>query len=322
MSPPWDARERAPAWAQLRLGTILLALLVAASTAVFFLERLERQLSEGPHLTVEASSARGLEVGSDVWIAGVAAGRVEAIRLLRPHDGHGPVIIRAVLRPGAGRVLRADATASLRASALMAPTVLALEPGREADRPFAFGDTLQALPELSLDQVMARADTLRARLHRLEPDGRALARRLDEGPGTLASLRRHPERLRRLAADLERSRQLALTAPGGTAARILRDVALRREAHRLRVRLATMTAPGGALARASRERTAMRATLDSLRRRGHLLETRLAEGSGTAGRVLHDRAIQRERALFRARMDSVKAELIADPLRWLRFALF
>lgn len=322
MIPAWDAREHVPTWAQLRLGTVLLTLLVLTSTAVFFFEGVERRLAGGPRLVVEASSARGLEVGADVWIAGVTAGRVESIHLARPRDGHGRVLIEAQLDPDAGAILRADATASLKASALMAPTVLSLDPGRETDRPFRFGDTLQAPPELSVEEVMARADTLRTRLHRLAPDGRALVRRLEDGPGTLASLRRHPERLRRLAADLDRSRELALTAPGGTAARILRDVALRREAHRVRVRLAAMTAPGGALTRSARERATLSATLDSLRRQSQVLETRLAEARGTAGRVLHDRAIQRERALFRARMDSVKAELIADPLRWLRFALF
>ncbi len=322
MSPGGPVREQAVTWPQLRLGAILLAVLVLASGMVFFLDELQRELSEGPHLVVEASAAQGLEVGADVWIAGVVAGRVESIRLVRPHAGRGPVMIGAVLEPGAEWILRADATASLKASSLMAPTVLSLDPGRDVDRPFRYGDTLQAQPELSVEEIMARADTLRARLHRLAPEGRALVRRLEEGPGTLASLRRHPERLRRLAADLDRSRELALAAPGGTAARILRDTALRQEAHRLRARLDSMTAPDGVLARSGRERAVLSATLDSLRQRVRVVETRLAEGRGTAGRILHDRAIQRERALFRARLDSVKAELIADPLRWLRFALF
>jgi len=322
VSPGSPVRTQAATWPQVRLGAILLTVLVLASGMVFFLDAVQRELAEGPHLVVEASSAQGLEVGGDVWIAGVVAGRVESIRLERPHDGRGPVLIGAVLEPGAGRILRADAIASLRASSLMAPTVLSLDPGRDVDRTFRWGDTLQARPELSVEEIMARADTLHTRLHRLAPEGRALVRRLEEGPGTLAALRDHPERLRRLAADLDRTRELALAAPGGTAARILRDAALRRQAHRLRARLGSMTGPDGVLARSGRERAALSATLDSLRGRAQVVETRLAEGRGTAGRVLHDRAIQQERARFRARMDSVKAELIADPLRWLRFALF
>lgn len=322
MSPAPGDRAAAASWRQLRLGAAILVLLGVAAAAVFFVDSLERELSEGPQLYVEAASAGGVEVGSDVWIAGIRAGRVEAVRLERPGSGHGPVLIQAVLERGAARLLRADASASLRASALLAPDVVALDPGTEVGRPFRFEDTLVARPALRVAELLARADTLRARLHRLAPDGRALVSRLENGPGTLASFRAHPGRLDSLRMDLARSRRLALASGGGTAVRILRDTALRREAHRVRARIAAFAAPGGPLARSRRERAALSATLDSLRHRKRLLDARLAEGRGTAGRVLHDRAIQRERALFRARMDSVRTELFAHPLRWLRFALF
>lgn len=322
MSPAPDDRAAAASWRQLRLGAGILVLLAVAAAAVFFVDSLESELSEGPRLYVEAASAGGIEVGSDVWIAGIRAGRVEAVRLERPGSGGGPILVQAVLDRDAARLLRADASASLRASALLAPAVVALNPGTEIDRPFRFRDTLVARPALRVDELLARADTLRSRLHDLAPEGRALASRLANGPGTLASLRAHPATLDSLRADLARSRRLALASPGGTAMRLLRDTALRREAHRVRARLAALAAPGGPLARTRRERAVLWGALDSLRHRKRLLDARLAEGRGTAGRVLHDRAIQRERALFRARMDSVKTELFAHPLRWLRFALF
>jgi hypothetical protein len=304
------------------MGAALLALLTLGAGSVFFVDRIQRELSEGPRIVVGAPSARGLEVGGDVWVAGVPAGRVDAIRLRWPHRRGGPVLIEAVLGRSAAATLRGDASASLRASALLAPTVLSLDPGRAADRPFPFGDTLIARQEETAEEIMARADSLRVRLRELAPHGREVVRRLEDGPGSLASFRRHPAELRRLSTELRRTRRLALASPGGSAMRLLRDTALRAKARRVRSRLADMTAPDGALARSARERASLLAVVDSLRARSRLIQARLDAARGTAGRVLHDRAIQRERRLFRARMDSVRAELLADPLRWIRFRIF
>ncbi len=317
-----SARARRVAWRQVGPGAVLLALLLFFAAAVFFLDEVRRELSEGAHLVVTAPSARGLELGSDVWVAGIPAGRIEAIHLRGTDRAGLPVLIEAVLSRGASRVLRADASASLRESSLLAPVVLSVDPGREANRPFDFSDTLRARQEADLDATMARADSLMARLRRLAPEGRAVARRLEDGPGTLAALRRHPAELARLRRDLRRTRRLALSSRGGTALRLARDSALRAEGRRVRRRLSAMLSPDGSLARARRERAILSLAADSVMRRSHRIHARLDSARGTAGRALHDRAIQRQRALFRARMDSVKAELLAHPLRWLRFAPF
>lgn len=310
-----------PGWASLRVGAGLLAALVLACASIFFLDALQRASGAGSRLRVVAAEARGLEVGSDVWVAGVPAGRVVALRFRPPGTGSGRVLVEAELEAGAARELRADASATVRASALLAPAVLSVSPGRLADRPYDFGDTLRARTEVAPDAVLARADSLRARLAALRPRGRELARRLDEGPGTLAALRRHPGVLDRLERDAGLTARLARDARGGTVPRLLADTALQRRAARVSARLRTMTreAPGpGADGRAA----SLAAALDSLERTARSLRRGLARGRGTAGRLLHDRALQRERALLEARADSLTTYLLANPFRWLRFTLF
>jgi len=295
--------------------------MVLLCLAVFFLDDLQRAAAAGPRLRVTAAEARGLEVGSDVWVAGVPAGRVIALRFRPPGSGSGRVLVEAELEAGAARELRADASATVRASALLAPAVLAVSPGRLADRPYDFGDTLRARTEVTPDAVLARADSLRARLAALRPRGRELARRLDQGPGTLASLRRHPEVLGRLERNARATARLARDARGGTVPRLLADTALQRRAKGVVGRLRTMTretAKPGAAGRAA----SLTATLDSLERTARTLRQGLARGRGTAGRLLHDRALERERAHLQARVDSLQGYLLADPFRWLRFTLF
>lgn len=326
MSTMDGRRGRAPSWRSLRVGVSLLAGLGLLVVAVFFLDALRREVTEGPRLVVTTGEARDLVVGSEVWVAGVPAGRVTALRFRSPGARGGRVLVDAVLEPGAGGELRADASATIRASALLAPAVLSIDPGHSPEGSYDFGDTLAARPEVTPREVMARVDGLHARLRRLRPRGRELARRLEGGPGTLASLRRHPDVLRRLSRDARGTEALTRAARGGTARRLLADTALLERARSVTRRLEEIQAAGGTSGpgdRGASGRTrALAAVLDSLDRRARALEEGLAAGRGTAGRALHDRAIERELSLMRARVDSLRSALLADPLRWFRFRPF
>lgn len=297
----------------------LLAGLTALLAAIFLSDVLLRELTEGPRLTVVAAEAAELQPGSEVWIAGVPAGRVTSVRMRPPEaSGRRPVLVRAVLREGAGRTLRADAEARIRASSLLAPSVVAIRPGRSG-RPFDYSDTLEAEPRLDREDVLGRADSLARALAGLEPLADSLRRRLTEGPGTLAALRRDERLLRRLGRAGEALRRLAERIPRGTAARLAADTAARASLRRI-ARGARSLSEQAVQLRARRD--SLRRQLDTLAARLDELGRHLEAGRGTLGRWLRDGALQRQRRLLRARMDSVTAELLVDPLRWLRFRLF
>lgn len=305
-------------WSQLRTGAILLLALTGTLTAIFFSDAVMRELSEGPELMIAATEASGLEAGSGVWVAGVPAGRVRAVRFREPGSGERPVVIRAVLREDAAETVRADASARIRASALLAPSVVAVDPGR-SDRAFDFRDTLRTEERLDQQDVRARADSLARALRGLAPLADSLGGRLTEGPGTLAALRRD-EALRgdldRLAAALE---GVLERIPRGTAARLAADTAVRASLGRTMDRLRALAerAP-----RLEARRDSFRRRLDALTGRLERLGARLDSADGTAGRLLHDGALRRERRRLDAQMDSLVVELLADPLRWIRFRLF
>lgn len=306
-------------WSRLRTGTALIAGLAAALAAIFFSDVVVREITEGPELTVTADEARDLEPGSAVWVAGVPAGRITSVRFRRAGpQGRQPVVVRAVLRQDAAGILRADASAQIRASALLAPAVLALDPGR-APAPYDPVDTLRADPGPDRAEIRAQADSLAGALEGLVPLADSLRDRLEEGPGTLAALRGDDA----LRADLrragERGLALARDASDGSAAKLARDTAARAALART-VDVLRGLAERGRAGEAGADSLARRlgATLDRLDRLGRHLDA----GRGTAGRLLRDRALERERGRFRAKMDSLRAELLADPLMWLRFRLF
>lgn len=304
-------------WSRLRSGVLLLAGLAAVATVVFFLDEVLRELSEGPELHVAAREARNLRPGAEVWVAGVPAGRVLSVRFRPPDaEGAGEVVVRTVLREDGAELIRADASAVIRESALLAPSVVAIRPG-DAEAPFDFSDTLRAEQLVSALDVMARADSLTGRLESLRPLAERMGTRLREGPGTLAALRGDGAPGEELAVLTDQLRRLAARAGEGTVPLLRRDTALAARWERIGARADTLerALPSGEVAR-------LDTALASLEGRIAVLETRLTEPRGSIGRFLHDGALERELGTARARVDSLRAELLADPLRWLRIRLF
>lgn len=307
-------------WSQVRTGATILALLAVVLAVIFLSDVVVRELSDGPEMLVSATEARDLEPGSRVWIAGVPAGRVTRVRFREPgRERVRPVLVRAVLREEAADLVRADASATIRASALLAPAVLSVDPGTSGRR-FDFSDTLDAVPLPGREQIMARADSLLRSLEAMRPLAERLRTRLREGPGTLASLRGDPALSGSLERLAEAGTRLAAEIPGGSAARMAADTALHERVRRLRDRL--RAAAGEAEPAGGGGRADLASEVEELARRLERLRSGLRSGRGTLGRLARDEALRRERRLLEARIDSVRASLLSEPLRWLRFRLF
>lgn len=302
-------------WPPVRTGVLLMTLLAAVAAVVFSLDVVLRELAEGPELTIRASAARELTPGAEVWVAGVPAGRVVSVRFPDRPGGTAPVLIRAVLREEAAPLLRSDATAAIHQSALLAPAVVDVRPGTAA-APFDFSDTLRARTLVGAEDLRARLDSLAVELRALRPLGRRLGRRLEEGPGTLAALRSDTALLRELRSLADRADGLAAEIPRGTAGRLAAD-------DRLMETWGGLARRTRRIARGLDERTGPVATaLDSLAASASVVARRLEEGRGSLARFAGDAALAREARTMRARMDSVRNEVLYAPLRWLRFGLF
>lgn len=335
-------------WKQVQAGGLLLAAVTLVLAAIFFMDVLVREMSEGPELMVRAPEARVLEPGAAVWISGVPGGRVVSIRLLPPGAGSPaaagdqdvpkrrsrgeaapggertagtrlgePVLIRAVLTEEAARTLRADASARIQPAALLSPPVLSIDPGRSAGASFDFSDTLRARPTASRREVTAAADSLAHRLTALQPLVLRLQDRITDGPGTVAALLRDGETRRSLRRQLDALAQLAREADQESAARLARDTLLRARLHRIAARVSDLE-PGDTGAEIRR----LAAELGELRSRLRQLESRVDAGRGSVGRWLRDEALDRELRKLRISLEELPGVLLRSPGRWLRIGLF
>lgn len=319
-------RGRLRKWREVRPGLWLIAGLTAVSLTVFFLDEIRRAIEEGPRLVVASEAAPELEAGADVWVAGRSAGRVLWVRLRDDRDPRSgaPILLKAALHRDVAGVIRRDATARITQAGVMAPTVLSLDPGNPENPPFDFRDTLRAAVTLvDQDRTLALLDTLRAATEEARPLRTRLRDALDRGGGTAAALRRDTATLRSLERRLEALDRLLFGSEGrgGSLGRMMGDTTLAATIETVAASLDRLSAgrDSGTAGTATRE---LLTALDGLQASLAALERDLRAGRGALGRALYDTAIVQQARLLEARMDSLRRELLENPLRWLRFRVF
>ncbi len=312
-----------------RRGLIVIAFAVVLSATISVIELIVRATLEGPRITALAHSAEGLGPGSAVWVAGRSVGRVLSISFQPPEasDRDGPfeshVVIDAVIDRVAEPILRADATADVRPSDLVAPVVLSVNPGTGSAPAWNYADTLRASgPPIEPETVMELADSLLQAVRTLEVDASEARDMLGSNQGSLARFREDPGTLAGLQGSLELLEELLQRdLPRSSLVRLATDTLVSAAARRVQERFAAWeAAPQLESASGSVETTLE--TLDAVMSRLSVIAGRLERGEGTAGRALVDGEIRRQLAALRAAVAELAEDLGYNPSRWLRIRVF
>jgi phospholipid/cholesterol/gamma-HCH transport system substrate-binding protein len=293
------------AWRQLIPGIVIIAAIVLAAFAVLAFARVGALHGDTYRLYVLADDARGVLGGTEVWLAGQKIGAVHDVTF-RPvtNDSLGRLSVGLDILEDYRSAIRGDSRAEFRSgSTPIGATIVAISIGSPNEPELEANDTIPRAIQIDPDSVRAAFSSAAGQIPVLlkDADGlvhafrRALgpsagdsttrlsviadrltrlARRMDEGGGSLARLANDTTVMRRLDRIAARSRELekSLDAPDNTLARLANDSSL------------------------SRALTEVRGDVDTLR-------VQLEEERGTAGRLLYDDAILRELQRLRDRID-------------------
>lgn len=303
-----------------RQGFLILGIVTLLASGVFFMEEIRGWTDESVALVVEAPDASGLEKGSTVWIAGIPSGRVTRVELRPPASATDRrVIVHTRVLERKAHHLRAGTTARVRAPLPLVPPVLALDPGPRDAPPLDFADTLTADPQISAEDLMALADTVRRPLDSLASASRELTAALERSNGLLPALGRDPALRARFAAGVSGLREFLDRVRGNRALDSVLTVGsaplLDTILGRLAVASDSLASRGPALDTLGRDLSALAARLEKM-------SGEVESGEGTAGRFLYDGELGRQLELLRRRMRDTPAFLMDDPLAWLRVRLF
>ena len=287
---------------ELQVGSLVLVAIVVASVGLLFLKEFKFRTATYP-IHVSFPEASGISEGAPVLIRGVKGGQVQEIRLERER-------VELILGIEEGVDISVDAEFVMQPD-LMSPTYITVAQGRSPEI-LSAGDHVDGTAHVELAAMLENSAGLLLRVDRL-------TRRLDDFLASgkvdtlLAELGGGARELRLLAAESRETLPGALAELEGLAAE------LRSFSEVLKPKLGDGLDRMGSLA----------AELESLS--GQMREAsvgfvamgrQLEEGEGTLGRLVaeDDLYLRLESAL--GRVDTLIADIKADPKRYLTFELF
>lgn len=288
-----------PAKKTIGLRELRVGLLVVVSIVVLILLLLNASgdfaiFAQQIPLRARFASADGLRPGSEVRLAGVRIGKVDEVSLLPPTDT--PTDPRVLVqfsvnstidgRP-ASELIRTDSTAQLGSPSLLgADKIINITPGTSLGQPVTPNYELSATTAGGMADLTASGQELVDRLERLTVEVTDIARKINEGEGTIGRFINDEAFYNNLNATLRDVQDITrqLRAGQGTAGQLLNNPALYNN-------------------------------LDSTVTELRVIAENLRQGRGTAGRLLTDEALYNEARSTIARLDRSASEInqmIAD----------
>jgi phospholipid/cholesterol/gamma-HCH transport system substrate-binding protein len=313
-------------WRDLRIGIIAAIGLVAVSLAVLLFARVGAIRGDTFRLFLRTGSASGLMKGSEVWVGGQRVGRVVDIRFLPPagRDADALLVEMEVIRRYR-HTIRRDSRAQIRAGARMiAAPVVRLDPGSMGSRLVAPGDTLRARPQADVQSMTERFGEATRELPAVMADVKRVNQALRSPGGTIGAFGSERGGVE-LAAVRARGGRIAasLTQRRGTLGLLLggRDQLMGR-AERVLSRADSVQAlfgsPDNAVGRFRRDST-LKLVVADIQSELSIVRALLQDPRGTAGRVVHDRAIVEALIEAEREMSAIMADIRRRPLRYLNF---
>jgi phospholipid/cholesterol/gamma-HCH transport system substrate-binding protein len=313
-------------WRELRIGIIAAIGLVAVSIAVLLFARVGAIRGDTFRLFLRTGSASGLMKGSEVWVGGQRVGRVVDIRFLPPagQDADALLVEMEVIQRYR-HAIRRDSRAQIRPGARMiAAPVVRLDPGSMGSRLVVPGDTLRARPQADVQSMAERFGEATRELPAVMADVKRVNQALRSPGGTIGAFGSERGGVE-LAAVRARGGRIAasLTQRRGTLGLLLggRDQLMGR-AERVLARADSVQSlfgsPENAVGRFRRDST-LKLVVADIQNELSIVRALLRDSRGTAGRVLHDRAIVESLMDAEREMGAIMADIRRRPLRYLNF---
>jgi len=323
-------RGREAAWAQVRVGAVLIVALALLAYGIFQVGKVFDVFARRYELVALFPNAAGILEGSPVTLAGQRVGQVSEVEFLpvgRKLGEHELALHLSVAEEVQSQI-RADSYARLRTQGLLGDRYVDVEPGSAAAPALRPGDTIRTRPTADVEDLIDTANETLAEAQRLAADLRRIVAGLRRGEGTAGRLLTDEELYRRLllaAAALQEAFG-RINRGEGTLGRLLRDP---RAYERLEAALARIDSIG-ALVLAGRGTLGQFLASDEVYRRllavlGRAdtamaglsgFAARLGPGRGTLGRLATDPRLYDELLEAVLELQALLRDVRANPRRY------
>ncbi|MEO6525438.1 MAG: MlaD family protein [Gemmatimonadaceae bacterium] len=312
------------AWSSVRGGLLAIIAIVAISAATLKYARVGALHGDTFRLYAFMPGARGILVGSEVWLSGQKIGKVSDIQFRSPSiaDTTVRLLLELEVLERYRDAMHHDAEAQIKSGgSVMGAIVVYLTPGSSSTPIISNGDTVRAHPQLDIEGSTSKFGAATREFPAIVNNVKSLRDQLRATRGTLGAVinegaaQRGP--LQATASEFARFRT-RVSGGRGTVGKIMgggltvraRQVLARTDS--VRTLLASSSSSFG---RFRRDSSLMREVAD-IRHELALVQTLLEEPRGTAGRVLRDSAVTGALIDAQREMSLLVTDLKKRPLRY------
>ena len=322
---PSPTMARPLAWSDVRGGAFAAAAILLLSLAILKYSRLGRLHGDTMLLYAHVGEARGLLLGSEVWLSGQKIGKVTDIHFRPPSvaDTSARIEIGMQILSVHRDALHRDAVAQIRAggSFIGAPVVY-INPGTLKAGAIQPGDTVTTHPQADVEGAGGQMSVAAREFPVIIKNVRELTTQLKGTGGTVGAFLNGPGGTAQLARTQVLASQLgARLGGGGTVGRFMKG-SLTSRARVVMARAdsvrALLSSPSTSLGRFHKDSTLL-AEVGDIRDQLAIIQADLDQSRGTAGRILHDSAITNSLVEAQHEMTLLFADIKKHPLRYLVF---
>jgi phospholipid/cholesterol/gamma-HCH transport system substrate-binding protein len=313
-------------WSDVRGGAIAAVALVAIGAAILKFFRFGDLRGETFKLIAFVGEARGVLVGSEVWLSGQKVGKITSIHFRPPSsDSTERVEIDMEMMERYRAAIHHDAIAQIRnGGTVIGAPVVYLSAGTIAARGLLPGDTIRSRPQNDVEGATGKFGTAAKEFPAIAKDVRALMAEVKGTEGAVGAFLNGPggPGSPQIAKTRLEFARLATQVRGARALRPDTRADVLQRAQRILARVDSvrglMSSEDAALGRLRKDSTLL-AEVGDIRNEIGVVRTMLDESNGTAGRILNDRALFDALAGAQNDMSSLMADLKKHPLRYIKF---
>jgi phospholipid/cholesterol/gamma-HCH transport system substrate-binding protein len=314
---------------ELRVGILIIASIVVLIFLILNASGDISPFSKKLHLRAHFPNADGLRRGSEVRLAGVRIGKIDEVKLRAATDNPNDPKVEALLsidseidgRP-ATELIRRDSTAQLGSPSLLGSDKLVnITPGTSVAEPVEDGALLPVTSSSNFEALTNSGNELMQQLNSLSGQFTDIARKINEGQGTLGRFVNDEAFYNNLNATIRDTQSVIrqIESGQGTAGRLINDPALYNNFRDISVELQSIASDlragrgtAGKLLTDDAIYNEARSTISRFNRSVdeiNLIVADLRAGRGTAGKLLTDEAVYNDARAAIARVNTAAERL-------------
>jgi phospholipid/cholesterol/gamma-HCH transport system substrate-binding protein len=313
-------------WSDVRGGTLAVVAIAAVVFATLKFSRVGALHGDTIPLYALVGEARGILVGSEVWLSGQKIGKVSSISFRSPQvDTSARIEISMEVLDRYRPDIHRDAVAQIRpGGSFIGAPVIYMTPGTIRTPPIRSGDTVSTHPQADAEGAAGQFGSATKEFPVIITNVKVLLAQLEGTEGTLGAFLNAqggpgiPELTR---TRVEAGRLGARLSGGGAVGQFMNG-GLTERAQRVMARAdsvrALLASPNTSYGRFHRDSTLLSEVAD-IRNELSIVRSLTSESRGTAGRALRDSALTNAVADAERQMSLLFADIKKHPLRYIKF---